>query len=192
MSTPPPPPSFLDNLLGRIGEALQPPPWLVEEAQRRMVLTLNHVLMQEPEAQARLKRQAGRLVEGRWRAFTVRLRATPAGLLELAAAGAAPDLTLTLAEDSPWSLAQSALRGDKPPVRIAGDVQLAAEVQWLVDHVRWDIEEDLSRLFGDAPAHAIGQALRRMGQALRQFAGAASRRPAAPDSSSGGPGGPGA
>jgi ubiquinone biosynthesis protein UbiJ len=197
MSTPPPP-SFLEDLLGRIGEALQPPPWLVEEAQRRMVLTLNHVLMQEPEAQARLKRQAGRLVEGRWRAFTVRLRATPAGLLELAAPGSPPDLTLTLTEESPWSLAQAALRGDKPPVRIAGDVQLAAEVQWLVDHVRWDIEEDLSRLFGDAPAHAIGQALRRMGQALRQFAGAAKppaapgSAPAAPGSSPGGPGGPGA
>jgi hypothetical protein len=42
-------------------------------------------------------------------------------------------------------------------VRIAGDVQLAAEVQWLVDHVRWDLEEDLSRVIGDAPAHAMGQ-----------------------------------
>ncbi|MES2936233.1 MAG: hypothetical protein V4864_01040 [Pseudomonadota bacterium] len=191
MSTPPPP-SFLESLLGRIGEALQPPPWLVEEAQRRMVLTLNHVLMQEPEAQARLKRQSGRLVEGRWRAFTVRLRATPAGLLELAAPGAAPDLTLTLTEDSPWSLAQAALRGDRPPVRIAGDVQLAAEVQWLVDHVRWDVEEDLSRLFGDAPAHAIGQALRRMGEALRKFAGATVARPPAAGSPPGDPGGPGA
>lgn len=182
MSTPPP---FLADLLGRIGEALQPPPWLVEEAQRRMVLALNHVLMQEPEAQARLKRQAGRLVEGRWRAFTVRLRATPAGLLELGPAGTAPDLTVTLAEDSPWTLAQAALRGDKPPVRIAGDVQLAAEVQWLVDHVRWDVEEDLSRLLGDAPAHAIGQALHRMGEALRKFVAAVPKPPAPPGDAEG-------
>ena len=36
----------------------------------------------------------------------------------------------------------------------------AAEVQWLVDHVRWDLEEDLARLFGDAPAHAMGEVLR--------------------------------
>jgi ubiquinone biosynthesis accessory factor UbiJ len=188
----PPPTSFLESLLARLGDALQPPPWVVEEAQRRMVLALNHVLMQEPQAQARLKRQAGRLVEGRWRAFGVRLRATPAGLLELGPADAPPDLTLTLAEDSPWTLAQSALRGDKPPVRIAGDVQLAAEVQWLVDHVRWDVEEDLARLFGDAPAHAMGQALRRMAQALRQFAGAARPPGAAPGSPPGDSGGPGA
>jgi hypothetical protein len=40
-------------------------------------------------------------------------------------------------------------------VRIAGDVQFAAEINWLVEHVRWDLEEDLSRLIGDAPAHAM-------------------------------------
>lgn len=173
------PDSFVQSLLGKLGEALQPPAWVVEELQRRLVLALNHVLQQEPEAQARLRRQAGRLVEAHWRTFSVRLQATPAGLLDLGPATAAPDLTLTLAEESPWALAQAALRGDKPAVRIAGDVQLAAEVQWLVDHVRWDIEEDLARVVGDAPAHAVGQAARRMAQALRQFVGAGAP-PAAP------------
>ena len=127
--------------------------------------------MQEPEAQARLKRQTGRVVEAQWRSFTVRLQATPAGLLDLAAPAAAPDLTLTLTDESPWALAQAALRGERPSVRIAGDVQLAAEVQWLVDHVRWDMEEDLSRIVGDAPAHAMGNAVRSMADALRKFAG---------------------
>ena len=172
----PAPVSFLDQLFDRIGQALQPPPWMVQEMQRRLVLLLNHVLQQEPEAQARLKRQAGRLVEAHWRQFSVRLLATPAGLLDLGPAAQAADLTLTVAEESPFALAQSALKGEKPAVRIAGDVQLAAEVQWLVDHVRWDIEEDLARVFGDAPAHAMGGVLRRMGDALRSFAG---RGPAA-------------
>jgi ubiquinone biosynthesis protein UbiJ len=171
MTTPASPASFFDRLFDRVGQVLQPPPWVVEEMQRRLVLLLNHVLQQEPEAQARLKRQTGRLVEAHWRHFSVRLVATPAGLLDLGLATQAPDLTLTLTDDSPFSLAQATLRGDKPPVRIAGDVQLAAEVQWLVDHVRWDIEEDLARVFGDAPAHAIGSVLRRMGDAVRKFAG---------------------
>ena len=43
-------------------------------------------------------------------------------------------------------------------------------VQWLVDHVRWDMEEDLARVFGDAPAHAVGSVVRRMADAVRQFA----------------------
>jgi ubiquinone biosynthesis accessory factor UbiJ len=171
MTTPSSPASFFDQLFDRMGQALQPPPWVVEEMQRRLVLLLNHVLQQEPEAQARLRRQTGRLVEAHWRHFSVRLVATPAGLLDLGSVTQAPDLTLNVTENSPFSLAQTALRGDKPPVRIAGDVQLAAEVQWLVDHVRWDIEEDLARVFGDAPAHAMGTVLRRMGEAVRQFAG---------------------
>lgn len=171
------PVSFLDQLFDRVGQALQPPPWAVEEMQRRLVLLLNHVLQQEPEAQARLKRQSGRLVEAHWRHFSVRLLATPAGLLDLGPATQAADLTLTLTEESPFALAQTALRGDKPAVRIAGDVQLAAEVQWLVDHVRWDLEEDLARVFGDAPAHAMGTVMRRMADAVRQFAG---RAPAGP------------
>ena len=189
MVTPPPSsPSFIDSLLGSIGEHLAPPPWAVHEAQHRIVLLLNHVLMQEPQAMDRLRRQAGRIVEGRWRMFHIRLVATPAGLLDLASPAAAPDLTLTIADESPWSLAQAALRGEKPPVRIVGDVQFAAEVNWLVDHVRWDIEEDLARLVGDAPAHAVAQAVRSMAEALRRFVPGA---PAAASPVAGGSAGPG-
>jgi ubiquinone biosynthesis accessory factor UbiJ len=169
---------FLDDLFDRLSSGLQPPAWMVEEIQRRLVLLVNHVLMQEPEAQARLARQAGRVLQAQWRSFVVRLVATPAGLLDVAPLAAQPDLTLTVTETSPWGLAQAALRGDKPPVTIAGDVQFAAEVNWLVDHVRWDLEEDLSRVIGDAPAHVIGDGVRSMVQALRQFAGA--RAPAQP------------
>jgi ubiquinone biosynthesis protein UbiJ len=162
---------FLDDLFAKLSSGLQPPPWMVDEIQRRLVLLINHVLMQEPEAQARLARQTGRVVQAQWRHFVVRLAATPAGLLDVAPVAAPPDLTLTVTETSPFGLAQAALRGDKPPVTIAGDVQFAAEVNWLVDHVRWDLEEDLSRVIGDAPAHFIGDGVRGMVQALRQFAG---------------------
>ena len=173
--------SFLDDLFNRFAGGLQPPEWMVEEIQRRLVLLINHVLMQEPEAQSRLARQSGRVVEAQWRIFRVRLVATPAGLLDVAPAASQPDLTLTLTEESPWELAQAALRADKPPVRIAGDVQFAAEINWLVENVRWDLEEDLSRIVGDAPAHALGEAGRRMVEALRGFvrpAGGSASQPA--------------
>jgi len=160
---------FLDTFFERLASGLQPPAWMVEEIQRRLVLLFNHVLMQEPEAQERLARQSGRVVEASWRIFVIRLAATPAGLLDLAPPAAQPDLTLTVTEESPWGLAQAALRGDNPPVRIAGDVQFAAEINWLVENVRWDLEEDLSRIIGDAPAHAMGRAARGMVQALRKF-----------------------
>lgn len=155
----------------------QPPAWAVDEAQRRIVLLLNHILIQEPEATSRLARQKGCVVHMQWRSFTIQLIATPAGLLDRAPGEAKPDLLLAVTEESPLVLAQAALRGDKPAVRIEGDVQLAAEVNWLVDHVRWDLEEDLARVIGDAPAHALGQATRGMAQALRQFVGVAAAGP---------------
>ncbi|MGI9133635.1 MAG: hypothetical protein ACR2I0_06785, partial [Rhodoferax sp.] len=67
---------------------------------------------------------------------------------------------------------RAAVRGDKPPVRISGDVQLAAEVNWLADHLRWDIEEDLARVLGDPVAHGLMQAARSAAATLAQFVGA--------------------
>ncbi|MES2880219.1 MAG: hypothetical protein V4713_17545 [Pseudomonadota bacterium] len=166
--------SLLEGFLQNLPlPTIQPPAWAVDEAQRRIVLLLNHILSQENEATSRLVRQKGRVVLMQWRSIAIKLVATPAGLLDLAPAAAKPDLVLAVTEESPLALAQAALRGDKPTVRIEGDVQLAAEVNWLVDHVRWDMEEDLSRVIGDAPAHAMGQAARSLVQALHQFMGAA-------------------
>ncbi len=147
----------------------QPPAWAVDEAQRRLVSLLNHILLQEPEAQARLFRQKGRVVHVQWRFLAIALIATPAGLLDLAPAGARTDLSLVLTEASPLSLLRQVLSGDKPAVRVEGDVQLAAEVNWLADHVRWELEEDLARLIGDVPAHALAEGARKLHLALRQF-----------------------
>jgi ubiquinone biosynthesis accessory factor UbiJ len=149
---------------------LQPPDWLVREVQQRVVLALNHVLQQENEAMARISRQKGQVVQVSIAQIAMKLVATPAGLLDLAAAGSKPDLTLTVTDTNPLSLVQATSRGDKPAIQIQGDVQLAAEVNWLVDHVRWDAEEDLSRIIGDAPAHGAMQALRQAGEMLKKFA----------------------
>jgi ubiquinone biosynthesis protein UbiJ len=153
-----------------LAASLQPPAWLVQEIQQRGVLFLNHVLIQEPAAQTRLKRQQGRVVQLHWRDQVFRCRFTPAGLVELDAQGTSePDLVLRATQDSPLDIAQSVMQGQKPGIRIEGDVQLAAEVNWLFDHVRWEPEEDLARLLGDAPAHAVMTGARKVASALREF-----------------------
>ncbi len=149
---------------------LQPPDWLVRELQQRIVLALNHVLQQEPEAMARLARQKGQVAEMLMAPISMKLVATPAGLLDLASQSAKADLTVTVTETNPLMLLQTTLRGEKPAIQIQGDVQLAAQVNWLVDHVRWDAEEDLSRIVGDTAAHSAMQALRQAGQMLKKFA----------------------
>jgi len=52
---------------------------------------------------------------------------------------------------------------------VQGDVMLAADINWLVDHVRWDIEEDLSRVIGDAMAHQSVAMAKRVFAALKGF-----------------------
>ena len=95
---------------------------------------------------------------------------TSAGLLSLGEPQGQPDLELTLTEPSPVALAQSLFQGGKPSVGIQGDVQLAAEIGWLVDNVRWDAEEDLARLLGDVAAHGLMVQGRALVQALRGLA----------------------
>ena len=157
--------SFLESIAARF----QPPAWVVGEAQQRLVLFLNHVLMQEKEAQDRLARKKGSVLHVRWGLFEMDLLITPAGLLDRASSAAKPDLLIAVAADSPGVVIQSVLAGKPPPVKIEGDVQLAAELGWLAENLRWDAEEDLSRVLGDIPAHAIADAGRRLLAAFKPF-----------------------
>lgn len=164
--------SFLQDVFERVVARSHPPQWVVHEVQQRCVLLLNHILVQEPEAMHRLTAQKGRMARIQWRHYFMALQVTPAGLLSLVQDGTtAPDLHIEITETSPLALAQIALRGDKPTIRIQGDVQLAAEINWLVENVRWEVEEDLARIVGDAWAHTIAHTARRIAQALGAFVG---------------------
>ncbi len=165
--------SIANALVDALEQRFVPPPWAIEEMQTRVVLLLNHVLQQEPEAMRRLARAKSKQMLVQWRSFSMILVATPVGLLDRPASlgvAAKPDLTITLLQHDLAQLAQTAADGSPPQARIEGDVQLAAEVGWLTQHVRWDIEEDLSKLLGDVPAHTLAKMARGAADALRRFA----------------------
>ena len=170
--------SFLESIATRF----QPPAWVVGETQQRLVLFLNHVLMQEKEAQDRLARKKGSVLHIRWGLFRLDLLITPAGLLDNANSEAKPDLLISLEVDQPILLLQSLISGKPPPVKIEGDVQLAAELGWLAENLRWDFEEDLSRLMGDIPAHAFADGARRVMAGLKHFLASAPGSPFNPTS----------
>jgi ubiquinone biosynthesis protein UbiJ len=60
-----------------------------------------------------------------------------------------------------------ALGGTPPAVQIEGDAQLAGDVNWLLQNLRWDVAADLERLFGPGVAHQIHQAGSALATALR-------------------------
>jgi ubiquinone biosynthesis accessory factor UbiJ len=119
-------------------------------------LALNHLLEAEPWARARLAPFAGQTVELRNPPFpTLRFAILAGGTVE--AGGADPALTVTLKPDALFNLA----RGPEHFLRsleVSGDPKLASEIMALARHLRWDVEEDLSKLFGDVAAHRLADA----------------------------------
>ncbi|MEI7516186.1 MAG: hypothetical protein WCK81_12430 [Betaproteobacteria bacterium] len=172
--------SMLERFLQDFKLPFTPPDWAIEETQRRVVLLINHVLMQESQATARLARQKGRTVLVQWQTLSFKVLVTPAGLLDLASGSGLSDLVLTLTEPSPLALVQGLVQGGKPAVRVEGDVQLAADVNWLTDHVRWDLEADLARIVGDVPAHMLVSNGRKIAQALQDFVAQGRKAASAP------------
>lgn len=138
----------------------------------RITLLLNHVIAAEPAAQQRLLPHAGRAVEIRFEGWPALLpplpptafRVTPAGLLEWCGADlpAAAELRVGIDAANPALALARTLTGERPRVEIAGDAQFATDVHWLFDNLRWDAQDDLARLVGDAPAREIA----RLGQGI--------------------------
>jgi ubiquinone biosynthesis protein UbiJ len=95
---------------------------------------------------------------------------TPAGLLEWCAAGPAPeaDLRVTLDASNPALTLAQGLTGRRPSVDVAGDSGLATDVSWLMDNLRWDLQDDLARLIGQAPAHEVARLGRALASGLRE------------------------
>lgn len=147
----------------------------------RFTLALNHVLVGEPRACARLAPHAGKLVELRPSGSPLpglpelppaRWRISAAGLLEPLAPteGGPAALVLGLPMDAPLAAAQRLFSGQAPQVSIEGDAQLAADAGWLIENLRWDMAGDLERWVGPAVAHELERAGRAVAAALRGLA----------------------
>lgn len=156
----------------------------------RLVLLANHVLAAEPAAGQRLATHSGRRLKVQFEGWPARLppvpdlalRVTSAGLLEWCVdePGAEPDLRLRLDASNPLLSAAQWASGERPRVDIQGDAQFAADLSWLMDNLRWDVQDDLARLIGQVPAHELTRIGRRLASGLRDALGALSgRRPGA-------------
>ncbi len=85
------------------------------------------------------------------------------------APGAIPDVTLRL---TPGVMLRLAARDATAwhDITVEGDPHLAAALHHIARHVRWDIEEDLSRVFGDIAAHRMVETGRKLDTWGRQGA----------------------
>lgn len=142
--------------------------------QDRLCLLLNHVIGREPTAMARLAPYAGRAVVVHLKGWPSLLPPAPdlvlgvtrAGLWERLEGVPGDGLRLEIDASNPALAALNALAGERPKVAVQGDAALAGEIVWLIDHLRWDIEDDLAQLLGPAPAHQLASWSRAGAQAL--------------------------
>lgn len=138
----------------------------------RLTLLINHVLSSETVATERLRAHSGAtlsLTLQGWPALlppppALAWRVTPAGLLDWCGTVGVDvaDLAVTLEAGNPAALLARALAGEPPPVQIEGNAQLAGDVNWLLQNLRWDVAADLDRLFGPQlaqPLHQVGRML---------------------------------
>jgi ubiquinone biosynthesis protein UbiJ len=153
---------------------------LVPAVFERLVLVVNHVVGAEPVALARLVPHRGRAIAlelQQWPAWLpsppqLKLRITPAGLFEWCGLDdtAPPDLSVQVQAAQPAMLFARALWGEAPPLQVSGHAALATDIQWLVDNLRWDVEDDLARIVGAGPARELSKLARAVAAAVRESA----------------------
>lgn len=128
---------------------------------------LQHLIAQNSWANNLLQPYAGKSVK-----FNIALLHTTLVILEngsLAIAGETnfPDATITI---SPSLLLRLVAKDEaaKLQIKIEGDTDLATALAKALSYMRWDYEDDLSKVVGDVPAYKISELGRHTASAMKE------------------------
>lgn len=127
---------------------------------------INHLLRGATWARDELKRFAGRTARFDLAPLALSLAVQEDGRVVPAATDSLPAVTIRL---TPGLLLRLAARDEAAwrEIEAAGDADFATAINHVARNLRWDVEEDLSRAFGDIAAHRMaesGRTLRRWGE----------------------------
>jgi ubiquinone biosynthesis protein UbiJ len=130
---------------------------------------INHLLVQEAWATRKLALHAGKVARIDTGVVVLQLRIAADGLVE-AAADAAPNVTIRMKLSDLPLMMQNRERAFSY-VQVEGDAEFANAVSQVSQGVRWEAEDDLSRLVGDIAARRLvagGRAVVDAAQATRR------------------------
>jgi len=127
---------------------------------------LNHLLRGASWAREALRAHAGKTARFEVAPFARTLTILENGEVAAAVPDAVP---ATIVRLTPGLMLRLAARDDTAwrDIHVSGDAELGATLHHLSRNLRWDVEEDLSRVFGDIAAHRMaetGRTLRRWGE----------------------------
>lgn len=132
---------------------------------------LNHVLGQSAWARDRLRPFAGRIARFSVPPFELALTVGADGYFADAGEDAAADVNIALPADTPMLLVQGGLERVMQAARVEGGAEFATELAFVLKNLRWDAEEDLSRVVGDIAAHRVVAGIGTLAKWQRQAAG---------------------
>ena len=121
-----------------------------------MAAAVNHLLRGASWARDALRRHAGKTARFEIIPLAVALTVLERGEVAPAGADAVPAATVQL---GPGLMLRLAARDESAwrEVSITGDTDFASAVHHVARNLRWDVEEDLSRVFGDIAAHRMAE-----------------------------------
>lgn len=135
----------------------------------------NHLLTSAKWARERLMPHAGRTARLSAGSFDVSFSISTDGHLAEWVSEEAADVQLTVPlQELPGALPKG-LEGVMRHVRVEGNADFADALGFVFRHLRWDVEEDLSRVVGDIAAYRLveaGKALAQMPQQVLERGGA--------------------
>jgi len=125
--------------------------------------SVNHLLRANSWARRKLVPFAGKTARFDCPPFIVVLTVQEGGKVLPAFDNAVPDVTMVV---TPGLMLRLLARDETAwtEAEISGDTEFAAVINHVVRNLRWDSEEDLSRLFGDVAAHRMAQSARTLGE----------------------------
>jgi len=120
------------------------------------ITVVNHLLAQADWARAALAEHAGKSAQIEIFPTRVAFSVEAGGTLRAAADSTTPDVTIRL---TPASALQILAQGEKAwnQADVQGDSGFASAISRIAANLRWDAEEDLSRVFGDVAAHRMAR-----------------------------------
>ena len=127
-----------------------------------IVKTLNYLLAQESWASDLLRKHIGKKVKFILPVTQVSLLINEQANFSLAKEdGEDPNVTLTISADVLNAYIGGGKDAAAQHVKVSGDVDLAQTMSKLASQLRWEFEEDLSKLVGDTLAHRLVQSAKK-------------------------------
>ena len=116
-------------------------------------LVLNHVLLQNDWMSSRLKRFYNKTIHIKISELSLFFKVNKEGLLEHISQVKDSDASISMPIKS---LVNQIIYKENKGITIKGDIDLAKEASEILKKIKWDVEDDLSKIIGDVAANRLG------------------------------------